>query len=258
MVLTLNIGNTNLTVGGYSQDQQVFCGRLHADPHATADEYALRLRDLLALYGHTPDQIEGAILGSVAPLLTSRVLEALRRLSSARVLTVGPGLKSGLKLRLDNPAQLGAELLCGVAAALAERSGPLVVIHCDTAISMMAANADRELVGGVILPGPRVALNGLVQNTARLPQVDLHGKAPTSVLGANTEACLERGLVLGYAAMIDGLAARFAAELGENTAFFCTGSLPHCIVESCTTPLLCRKSLVPDGLYLLWKRNRKG
>ena len=163
MILTVNIGNTHITVGGYEQDTLIFCGRLHSDPAATVEEYAIRLVNLLQLYGASPAQIEGGILGSVVPMLSGRVLAALQLLCKARILTVGPGLKSGIKLRLDNPAQLGAELLCGAVAALAECPGPLVVISADTAISLMAVNAKQELVGGVILPGPQLSMNALVQ-----------------------------------------------------------------------------------------------
>ena len=147
MILTVNIGNTHITVGGYEQDTLRFCGRLHSDMDATVDEYAIRLVNLLSLHGATPDQIEGGILGSVVPVLSGRVLSALHILCKARILTVGPGLKSGIKLRLDNPAQLGAELLCGAVAALSECSGPLVVISADTAISMMAVNAKAGACG---------------------------------------------------------------------------------------------------------------
>lgn len=173
MILTVNIGNTHITVGGYEQDTLIFCGRLHSDPAATVEEYAIRLVNLLQLYGASPAQIEGGILGSVVPMLSGRVLAALQLLCKARILTVGPGLKSGIKLRLDNPAQLGAELLCGAVAALAECPGPLVVISADTAISLMAVNAKQELVGGVILPGPQLSMNALVQKTAQLPRSTL-------------------------------------------------------------------------------------
>lgn len=173
MILTVNIGNTHITVGGYEQDTLIFCGRLHSDPAATVEEYAIRLVNLLQLYGASPAQIEGGILGSVVPMLSGRVLAALQLLCKARILTVGPGLKSGIKLRLDNPAQLGAELLCGAVAALAECPGPLVVISADTAISLMAVNTKQELVGGVILPGPQLSMNALVQKTAQLPRSTL-------------------------------------------------------------------------------------
>ena len=233
MILTVNLGNTHITIGGYEHDDLKFCGRLHTDPAATVDEYGLRLLNLLSLHGASPEQIEGGILGSVVPALTGRVLAALQMLCPVRILTVGPGLKSGIRLRLDNPAQLGAELLCGAVAALAEGSGPLVVISADTAISLMAVNGKQELVGGVILPGPQLSLAALVQNTAQLPQIDLSAPAPASVLGKNTAACLQNGFVLGTAGMLDGLADHFCAELGPETKFYATGNLPTAIRDAC-------------------------
>ena len=250
MILTVNIGNTHITVGGYEQDTLIFCGRLHSDPAATVEEYAIRLVNLLQLYGASPAQIEGGILGSVVPMLSGRVLAALQLLCKARILTVGPGLKSGIKLRLDNPAQLGAEL--------AECPGPLVVISADTAISLMAVNAKQELVGGVILPGPQLSMNALVQKTAQLPQIDPAARAPESVLGKSTSACLQNGFVLGTASLLDGLADRFCAELGAQTAFYATGDLPRSIREACRTPIHYRETLITDGLHRIWLRNRNG
>ena len=258
MILTVNIGNTHITVGGYEQDTLIFCGRLHSDPAATVEEYAIRLVNLLQLYGASPAQIEGGILGSVVPALTGRVLGALRMFCSARFLTVGPGLKSGIKLRLDNPAQLGAELLCGAVAALEEGPGPLAVISADTAISIMAVNGKQELVGGVILPGPQLSLSALVKNTAQLPQIDLAAKAPASILGKSTSSCLQNGFVLGTASQLDGLAARFCAELSPQTAFYATGNLPRAIRDACRTPIRYRETLITDGLYRIWQKNRKG
>ena len=219
MILTVNIGNTHITVGGYDHDTLRFCGRLHSDPAATIDEYAIRLVNLLSLHGASPDQIEGGILGSVVPALSGRVLAALRILCSARILTVGPGLKSGIKLRLDNPAQLGAELLCGAVAALAESAGPLVVISADTAISMMAVNEKQELVGGVILPGPQLSLETLVKSTAQLPQIDLAAGTPASILGKSTSACLQNGFVLGTASQLEVWPRGSAPSLARRLPF---------------------------------------
>lgn len=257
MILTVNIGNTHITIAGYEHDALQFSARLHSNAAATVDEYAMHLLNLLSLHRILPEQIDGGILGSVVPALTGRVLTALRMFCSARILTVGPGLKSGIKLRLDNPAQLGAELLCGAVAALAEGPGPLAVISADTAISIMAVNERQELVGGVILPGPQMSLAALVQNTAQLPQIDLSAPAPASVLGKNTSACLQNGFVLGTAGLLDGLADRFCAELGPETKFFATGNLPRTIREACRTPIHYRETLIPDGLYQIWQRNRK-
>ena len=250
MILTVNIGNTHITIAGYEHDTLQFSGRLHSSPAATVDEYAMNLLNLLSLYQVAPERIEGGILGSVVPALTGRVLGAL--------LTVGPGLKSGIKLRLDNPAQLGAELLCGAVAALEEGPGPLAVISADTAISIMAVNGKQELVGGVILPGPQLSLSALVQKTAQLPQIDLSAPASSSILGKNTSACLQNGFVLGTAGLLDGLAERFQAELGPDIRFYATGNLPRTIREACRTPIEYREYLITDGLYRIWQKNRKG
>ena len=246
MILTVNIGNTHITIAGYEHDALQFSGRLHSDAAATIDEYAMDLLNLLSLYRVQTERIEGGILGSVVPTLTGRVLAALRMLCSARFLTVGPGLKSGIKLRLDNPAQLGAELLCGA------------VISADTAISIMAVNEKQELVGGVILPGPQLSQAALVQKTAQLPQIDLSAPASASILGKNTAACLQNGFVLGTASLLDGLAERFRAELGPELKFYATGNLPRTIREACHTNILYRETLITDGLYRIWQKNRKG
>ena len=207
MILTVNIGNTHITVGGYDHDTLRFCGRLHSDPAATIDEYAIRLVNLLSLHGASPDQIEGGILGSVLPVLSGRVL---------------------------------------------------AVISADTAISMMAVNEKQELVGGVILPGPQLSLETLVKNTAQLPQIDLAAGTPASILGKSTSACLQNGFVLGTASQLDGLAARFCAELSPQTAFYATGNLPRAIRDACRTPIRYRETLITDGLYRIWQKNRKG
>ena len=152
----------------------------------------------------------------------------------------------------------GSLFLGGAVAALAECSGPLVVISADTAISLMAVNARQELVGGVILPGPQLSMNALVQKTAQLPQIDPAARASDSVLGKSTSACLQNGFVLGTASLLDGLADRFCAELGAQTAFYATGDLPRSIREACRTPIHYRETLITDGLHRIWLRNRKG
>ena len=257
MILTVNIGNTHITVAAYADGALQFAGKLSAAA-ATSDEYAIRLVHLLTLHHSDPQQIQGAILASVVPALTGRMMAALRMLTPVRIMTVGPGLKSGLKLRLDQPAQLGAELLCGVVAAMAEGPAPMAVIFSDTALSIMGVNSQKELVGGVILPGPQLSLASLVQNTAQLPQIDLTAPAPASVLGRNTYACLQAGMLLGTASLLDGLAERFRAELGPETRFYATGNLPANLRKACRAPILYRQNLVTDGLYRIWQRNQKG
>lgn len=258
MILALNIGNTNITIGAYTNNQQLFHGKLHTDPLATADEYAIQFFSLLHLYGiQDVHQIEGCILGSVVPNVTPRILAALKQLAPVRTLTVGPGLKSGMRLRVDNPAQLGADLLCGVVAAVKRYDGPVVVINADTALSMIAANQNHELLGGSIMPSPHLSVSNMVKETAQLPQVDPDLVADVKPIGTNTAACLQSGIVLGTAAMIDGMAQHFIRTLGSDTHFFATGSLPANILNACHTPITYDQSLILDGLYAIWQRNHK-
>ena len=161
MILTVNIGNTHITAAAYSNGALDFSGKLSAAP-STADEYAIRLIHLLTLHRSDPARIEGVILASVVPALTGRMIDALRMLTPVRIMTVGPGLKSGLKLRLDQPAQLGAELPCGVVAARAEGALPMAVNSADTAPSTMGGNAQTERVAGGILPWPQRSMASTV------------------------------------------------------------------------------------------------
>ena len=258
MILTLNIGNTRITVGGYEADRQLFYGKLHTDLLATGDEYAMRLHNLLCLHGlRDTCPIEGCILGSVVPTVTPHIVSALKLLAPVRILTVGPGLKNGMRLRLDNPAQLGADLLCGLVAAVARHDGPVVVINADTALSMMAANDKKELLGGSILLSPHLSLSNMVKETAQLPQIDPDTVTHPRVISTNTTACLQSGVVLGTASMIDGMAQRFTDVLGPDTKFFATGSLPDSILQLCSTSITYDRSLILDGLYAIWKRNQK-
>ena len=242
MILAVNVGNTHITIGGYQDDQRVFSARLRTSLQCSSDEYAIKLLDLLRLHQIPRSRLSGAILSSVVPAISGVVLVALGKLCPMRVLTVGPGLKSGLNICIENPAQLGGELLCGGVAALQLAAPPLLVITADTAITMTAVNRNRQLVGGVILPGP---------------QVDLHAR-PKSVLNGNTAACLQAGSVLGTAAMLDGLIARFRLELGEELTVISTGTLSSAVRESCATPIRHEPNLILDGLYAIWKRNSRG
>ena len=228
MILTVNIGNTHITVAAYAGGVLHFSGKLSA-ASATSDEYAIRLIHLLTLHHADPQQIEGVILASVVPALTGKVIAALRMLTSVRIMTVGPGLKSGLKLRLDQPAQLGAELLCGVVAAMAEGPAPMAVIFSDTALSIMGVNAQKEMVGGVILPGPQLSMASLVQNTAQLPQVDL-SVPPCGVLGSGSVSCMQAGALFGTAAMIDGMLDRYQEALGGGATVVATGRLAPAVL----------------------------
>ena len=156
---------------------------------------------------------------------------------------------------MDNPAQLGGELLCAAVAALRCHEPPLLVMNMDTATTIVAVDAAGSIVGGMILPGPQLSLAALVRNTAQLPQVD-PDTAPRRLLGTNTADCLHSGIVFGTAAMLDGVIARCRAALGApDAAVVATGSLPESIRAACGTAIDYRETLILDGLFAIWKRN---
>ena len=258
MILALNIGNSHITFGGYTADGKlVFSSRLFADPALSSDELLYKIVNMLALYGVEPHQITGVIFSSVVPTLTSRLRETLRKMSEAPVMEVGPGLKSGVRIRMDTPAQLGGELLCAVVGALQHTAPPMVVINFDTATTLLAVDAEGTLVGGAILPGPQCSLAALVANTAQLPQVELDAK-PRRVIGTNTPDCLQSGIVYGTAAMLDGMVQRFCGKLNApNAAVIATGTLPASIRSACTVDIDYRATLVLDGLFTIWTKNTR-
>ena len=258
MILALNIGNSHITFGSYTVDGKlVFSSRLFADPALSSDELVYKMVNMLALYGAEPHEITGVIFSSVVPALTPRMREALRKMCEAPLLEVGPGLKSGVRIRMDNPAQLGGELLCAVVGALRRRTPPLVVANFDTALTLLAVDADGALVGGAILPGPQMSLTALVKNTAQLPQVELDA-TPKKMLGANTADCLHSGIVHGTAAMLDGMVAQFRAALAAPDApVIATGTLPPSVRAACGCGIDYRETLILDGLYQIWQRNAR-
>lgn len=258
MLLALNIGNSNITFGGYTPDGKlIFSSRLFADSVLSSDELLYKLVNMLALYGVELPEITAIIFSSVVPALTPRMREALRKMSEAPIMEVGPGLKSGVRIRLDNPAQLGGELLCAIVGALRRHAAPLVVLNLDTATTLLAVDDTGSLVGGAILPGPQLSLASLVKNTAQLPQIELDA-APKQLLGSNTANCLHSGVVFGNAAALDGLVAKFRTALGAPDApVIATGILPESIRNACETEIDYHTTLVLDGLYTIWKRNTR-
>ena len=256
MLLALNIGNSNITFGGYAADgKRAFSSRLYADPALSSDELTYKMVNMLALYGIAPADLDAIILASVVPAITPRMREALHKISEAPLMEVGPGLKSGVRIRMDQPAQLGGELLCAVVAALRLYDPPLIVLHADTANTLLAVDDAGSLLGGAILPGPQLSLASLVRNTAQLPQVELESH-PKQPVGSNTAACLQSGIVFGTACQLDGMIARIRAQLNAPLApVVATGALPQSIRDACATPLDYRESLVLDGLYHVWQKN---
>lgn len=256
MLLTVNIGNFNMLLAVYQNNKMLFRSQLRTDPMKTADEYAIQLKNVLSLYGVSCEDLTGAIISCVAPALTSSLKDAILLLHKVRILTVGPGLKTGLNIKIDNPAQLGADLVACAAAVRAKFPAPNVVINFDTAISAMGIDKDGAVIGCCISPGIRLSLEALTTHAAQLPQIDLE-HIPITIAGTNTVASMEAGLILGNACMLDGLIERFAALLGAEPTVVATGDFSRQIASQCRHEIICEPNLICDGLAALYRRNTK-
>ena len=252
MILTIDVGNTHTIIGAYCEEKLVFTSRISTDKHNTQDEYAVAIKAVLSLHG-AEDSVEGAIISSVVPQVSMLLKNAIKMLFGCRVFVVGPGVKTGLNIKIDNPAQLGADLVCVSVAAQNKYPLPSIVFDLGTATTISALTEKGEMIGGSILTGVGTALNALAQGTAQLPQIDLSGEV--SVIGSNTVDCMRSGAIIGAAAMIDGMILRYKEVLGENTTVIATGGLASSIVPHCRENIVADDNLLLDGLYSIYKKN---
>lgn len=253
MILTIDIGNTNTTVGAFEGKDIVFVSRLATDRNRMEDQYALELNSIFSLYNVSKKDFTGAIIGSVVPPLTPYITNAIKKLIGITPLIVGPGIKTGLNIRIDNPAQLGADLAAGAVAASALYPLPCIVFDLGTATKASVVDSDGAMIGGVIAPGVRISLEALAARTAQLPQIDL--EAPQKVIGTNTIDCMKSGSVFGTAAMIDGLCLRIEEQLGCKATVVATGGYLPEIAKHCRREIIQNDILVLQGLRIIYERN---
>lgn len=255
MILLIDIGNTIAAIGGCVGDQLVFTGSCASDLKKTEDEYALTIRGILALNGYTPADIEGGIISSVAPSLRPVFYQAMKRLTGHKFLIVGSGIKTGLNIRMDNPASLGSDLVVNAVAACDRFPKPLIIFYLGTATAVSAIDRNGNYLGGMIIPGLGISAEALSARAAQLPVVPL--SRPQRMIGKNTVECMQSGILNGYAAMLDGLVERLEEELGEPATTVATG----CYID--TVLPLCRRDIIPapnlrlEGLRLLYWKNQK-
>ena len=255
MILTVDIGNTNIVLGVFREEELVFTARISTDKDRTADEYSVLLRGIFEINGFDLSRFEGIILSSVVPQLNSVVEYALSRFTPVRIKKVGPGIKTGFKIIADDPAELGSDMVCNAAGALSEFSGPMVIVDFGTATTFTAVNADGNIYGVIIAPGMRISAEALWGGTAQLPHIPLNGEV--KALGSNTADCMRIGIVGGAAAMVDGLVQRIEEEAGGPVELVVTGGVSELLVPHIRHPLHHRPDLRVTGLYHLSRRNSR-
>jgi len=255
MLLAVDIGNTNIKFGIFDGDALIRTLTVSCNRNKTADEYAVEIYSLIRVMGIHRTDFDGCIISSVVPTVTSRIGSAVSDMLGIEPLIVGPGVKTGLNIRIEDPSQLGADLVVACVAANAKYTAPCIVISMGTATVMCVIDKNRAMLGGPIAPGVMVSLNALTGNAALLYSVSL--EAPKSVIGNNTDRSIRSGVVWGTVCMIDGMIDRIEKELGEKCTVVATGGLAKTIIKYCAHEITVQDDLIMQGLKLIFDRNQK-
>lgn len=257
MILTIDVGNTNTQFGAFDDDEKlVFESRIATNHFRMEDEYAVTLTDILKLYGVNAHDISGAILSSVVPPVTVQLKPAVEKVCGCRVKTVGPGLKTGLNIKIDEPAALGADLAAVAVGAKEKYPLPAIVIDLGTATKILAVDKSGAFIGGIIAPGVKISAEALAAKTAALPLIGISGEPIKKVIGTSTIDCMRSGLLNGAAFMLDGFIASFESEIGEKCTVIATGGFSSVIKPLCKTDFILDENLILTGLLEIFKKNQ--
>ena len=254
MILAIDVGNSNIVIGCCKETKVSFVERLSTNPLATVLEFAISFKNVLELYGVSPKNITGAIISSVVPSVTLSIREAIKKLTDIEAMVVGPGIKTGLSILIDNPAQLGSDLVVGAAAAIDEYPLPLVIFDLGTATTVSVIADDKSFLGGMIIPGVNVSLNALTARTSQLPKISL--EPPKRIIGKNTIESMKSGVIFSTAASLDGITDRIEEELGKTVTAIATGGLAPSITPFCRRKFILDDELMLKGLIIIYNKNK--
>lgn len=259
MILAIDMGNTNIVVGCIDDNNVLFEERLSTDLSKTELEYAIGFKTVLELYNIDPQEIKGSIISSVVPQLVNIIKSAVEKTTGLTPMIVGPGIKTGLNILMDQPKQVGSDLIVDAVAAVNEYGAPSVIIDIGTATTISVVDEHANYIGGVILPGVRVSLDSLVSRTAQLPRIGLD--APKHAIGKNTVDCMKSGIIHGNAACIDGMVERICDEAGfgeqgkPEATIIATGGLASVIIPFCKKEIIQDNELLIKGLKIIYDKN---
>lgn len=255
MLLAIDLGNTNIKYGVFDGDKMVASFRVSSRISRTADEYGSVLVGLLADRGIKKGDIDGIIFSSVIPALNYTLCHMCEYFFNISPIIVGPGIKTGLNIKADNPKEVGADIIVNSVSAYNKYGGPVVVIDFGTATTFDVINEKGELVGVVISPGIKTSLEGLATKTAQLPMVELD--APKTVIGKNTKHCMQSGIIFGFAGLVDNIIRKIKKELKvENIKVIATGGLGEIIAKEASSISLVDRTLTLDGLKMIYELNK--
>jgi type III pantothenate kinase len=252
VLLAVDVGNTQTHVGAFRGEDLVEHWRFTTSRESTADELGALLHDLLELRGMAFDDLDSSIVSSTVPRLGTEWSSTASRYLDHAMLVVGPGVRTGMPIRIDNPRELGADRLVNAIAAFDRAGGPCIVVDFGTAITFDAVSAQGEYLGGIIAPGAEVSLEALIERAEKLPQVDLG--EPRALIGKSSVDAIRSGMVYGFAGLVDGIVTRLRAELGEHAATIATGGLAGAVFPFTETIDEADDLLTLTGLRLIYER----
>lgn len=252
MILALDVGNTNIVIGCIDNGKIIFDGRLATNSAKTDMEFAVLLKNILTLNKIDIESLEGSIISSVVPPINQSLKKAVKLVTGHTPMTIS-GCE-GLKVGLDDPSQLGDDLIVGAITVLNDFPPPVIMIDMGTATTIFVIDKTRTFLGGSIIPGLMISQKALTQTASLLPSISL--EAPQSVIGRNTIDAMKSGAILGYASMIDGMIDKIEAELGEKSTIIATGGLSKCIIENCTHDIIYDENLLLRGLWLIYQMHK--
>ncbi|MBE6935295.1 MAG: type III pantothenate kinase [Ruminococcaceae bacterium] len=253
MIMAIDIGNTNIVLGAYEGEKLLMSARLATDPARTEHQYAVEMDAILRMNGLSAEHFTVAAISCVVPPLLSVIRKAVAMLLHCRVIAVGPGVKTGLNIRIDNPSILGSDLVCGAVAAIRKYGAPTIVIDLGTATKISAIDKNGSFIGCSIMPGIGVSLNALSSHTAQLPFIDIAQAG--NVIGTNSVDSMRSGIIYGTAAMLDGMIERYRGVLGQDTPVVATGGFAEHIIPHCKDRILSDPHLILDGLLMICHKN---
>lgn len=255
MILAIDIGNTNIVIGCFDENNVLFKERVSTNRTATDMEYAATMKTALDMHDVEKSAINGAIVSSVVPSVTNTVTRAIEKLYNVKALVIGPGIKTGLSIKIDNPAQLGSDLVVDAVAGINEYPVPQIIIDMGTATTFSVINGNKDYLGGIITTGMAVSTDALISRTSQLPRFSFD--TPKKVIGTNTVDCLKSGLMYSNAAILDGLVERIEEEIGEKCTVVATGGLSHLVVPLCKKDIILDDDLLLKGLMIIYNKNTK-
>lgn len=255
MLLAIDIGNSNIVIGGIENGKTLFEARIATDRLMTSDQYGTEIANMLRLFRVDESQIEGGILSSVVPPVFNNVRNGLFKATGIEPMVVGPGIKTGLNVQMDDPASVGSDLIVAAVAACHKYKPPLILVDMGTATTVTVVDEGNRYIGGCIIPGVRVSADALSSRAAQLPGIQLD--MPTRVIGKNTVECMRAGIMYSAADAIDGLICRIEEELGKPCTVVLTGGIAQFILPLCKREMMYEKDLLLQGLDIVYQKNKK-